>query len=289
MRFQELRHLQRALAVLLHAQRQGHQPAQDQPGVERAERAAQVHQHLLADALDARLRPQHRAAQRIAVTVQVLGQAVDDEIRAQRKRALQRRAGPGRIDRQRAPGRVGDLGQRGDVGDAQDRVGGRLDIDQLRVRAQRGLHLLQVAGIHQADLDAKARQVQAEQLHRPGVADFAGDQVIALLRKVSTSAETAAIPVATATAGLGALPARPGGLPARAGWGCSSGYRHAAARAESSSSASISLPPKRGSLKVVAMCSGRRSAPVSGPAPRRRGRPGCRNSSIGAEIFRASN
>jgi hypothetical protein len=56
-RFQEAGHLQRRLRMTLHAQRQGRQAAQDQPGVEGAERAAQVHQHVLPDALQHLRRP----------------------------------------------------------------------------------------------------------------------------------------------------------------------------------------------------------------------------------------
>ena len=73
--------------------RQRHQAAADEPGVERAERAAQVHKHLLADALDPRLRSQDRAAGAVAVPVEILGQAVDEVVGAQRQRPLQRRPG----------------------------------------------------------------------------------------------------------------------------------------------------------------------------------------------------
>ena len=179
MRFEELGDLSSVPAVPLHTLRQRHQAAADEPGVERAERAAQVHQHLLADALDPRLRPQHRAAQRVAVPVEILGQAVDDVVRAQRQRPLQRRPGPGRVHGQQRARGVRDPGQRGDVREAQDRVRRRLGVDDPRVGAQRGLHLIEVARVHQADLDAEAREVQPEQLHRARVAHLAGDEVVA--------------------------------------------------------------------------------------------------------------
>ena len=91
---------------------------------------------------------------------------------------LQAWPGPGRVDRQQRSCVVSDLSQRGNIRDAQDGIGRCLGVDHFRVGTQRSAHLFQVAGVHQADLDAEARQVQPKQLDRTGITYFAGDQVV---------------------------------------------------------------------------------------------------------------
>ncbi len=166
--------------MALHPQGQGHQAAQDQPGVEGAHRAAQVDQHLLADAVDAILPAQHDPAQGVAVPVEVLGQAVHHIVGAQGQRPLKGRPGKGRVDRQRHVRPMGDLASA--PMSAMRRIGlAGVSTYTSRVLGRRASFTgLQVAGVHQADLNAQAGQMVAKQLDRAGVADLAGDHVVAL-------------------------------------------------------------------------------------------------------------
>ncbi len=140
-------------------------------------------EHLFPDALDGLGRPQNSTAQRVAVAVQNLGRAVEHVIGTQGQGLLQGGTGPGGIDGQEGAGSVGQSCQGRHVCDANNGVGRRLDVHEAGVGPQSRPHLLQVAGVHQADLDAPTGQVQAEQLDRARIAHLAGHDVVPLAQQ----------------------------------------------------------------------------------------------------------
>ena len=71
-------------------------PRSDQPGIEGADRAAQMDQCLLAQAMDAFSGSDDDTAQGVPVAIQVFGRAMDDIIRAHRQGSLQ--AGPAKVE-----------------------------------------------------------------------------------------------------------------------------------------------------------------------------------------------
>ncbi len=156
---QEAGHRQGAVLMLLHPQREGGQAPVDEPGVERAHGAPEMYQHPLAYPVDAFAGSHHHPAEGVAVPAQVLGHAVEDEVRAEGQRLLKDRRGEGAVDDERRAGPVRDVGQGGDVGQAKDGVGGGLDVHELGVASQGPAHGLSVAGVHQAHLHAVAAGV----------------------------------------------------------------------------------------------------------------------------------
>ena len=67
----------------------------------------------------------------------VLGRGVHHHVGPEGERLLEVRRGEGVVHHQQRPGVVGDGGERGDVTDVEQRVGGRLDPDDLRARGDR--------------------------------------------------------------------------------------------------------------------------------------------------------
>ena len=182
--FEEFRHRLRGAAVLSHAQRRRRQPARHQPGVERAEDAAVVDHGLFLDLRQQLAAPQHAAAERIAVAVDVLGHAVDLEVGPVLERAQAERPGERGVDGKQRPRFVSDPRQRVEVGDARGRVAGRFGVDQLRVGAHGAAYRLRVGDVHERYLDAVLfRQKLAELQVRGAVTDLGNDGVIARVEK----------------------------------------------------------------------------------------------------------
>ena len=78
------------------------------------------------------------------------------------------------------------MGQRGDggnIGDFHDRIGGGLDEDQARVRAQRALHLLQPAGVRVAEAESEIFEYPLEQPEAPAIQAAPRDDVVARLQQ----------------------------------------------------------------------------------------------------------
>ena len=75
-----------------------------------------------------------RAADDVGVAAAVLRGGVHDDVGAEGQRLLEVRRGEGVVDDQQRAGVVGDRGERLDVADVEQRVGGRLDPDQLGLR-----------------------------------------------------------------------------------------------------------------------------------------------------------
>jgi hypothetical protein len=123
--------------VVLEARVQRAQSAQGEKAVERCAgdtEAVGPPGHLLMHRGVAR---DHRAADHVAVPVQVLGGRVDNEVRAERQRLLPGRRQESIVDHDQGAGGVRLGGDGRDVGDAQQRVARRLDPHHCRRLRQR--------------------------------------------------------------------------------------------------------------------------------------------------------
>ena len=134
-------------------ERQGDRAAGDQPCVERRDDAADVDHRLFPD-LRHELRPaEHGTAHGVAVPVDVLGQRMDDEVRAVGERTVQSGRREGGVDEQQGVGVGGDLRQRADVGDLRRRIGDRLGDQHAGAGAQGGPGRAEIADIDKGRLD----------------------------------------------------------------------------------------------------------------------------------------
>ena len=95
------------------------------------------------------------AADHVGVAAGVLGRRVHDDVGAQRQRLLEVRRGEGVVDDEQRAGVVGDRRERLDVADVEQRVGRRLEPDQLGLPgADRGAHRVDVGDRGGGVLDA---------------------------------------------------------------------------------------------------------------------------------------
>ena len=178
--FQKFRHRHGDAAVLLHPQRHGGKPAGDQPRIEGAEDAAVVDHGQLLDLIDELCLPQHTAAQRVTVAVDVLGHAVDLQIRAVAQRADAHGAREGGVHAQQSTGRVGDVRDGVNVADAGGGVARCLHMDELGVGAHGGADGLRIRGVQQRHFHAVLLgQILPEQQVRGAVADLGHDGMVA--------------------------------------------------------------------------------------------------------------
>ena len=117
-----------------HAQVQRAHAAQQQPRLERAERAADLCTHGLHALPEGVVLTRHQhAGDEIGVAVQVLGGRVHHEVGAELERPRQHRRRDGGVDRHARAGRVRECRGGRDVGDRPQRVGRRFDPHQLRL------------------------------------------------------------------------------------------------------------------------------------------------------------
>ena len=154
---QELHHLLRVVAVPVHPDPEGLQPAQHQPGVERAgDRADRV--LVEGDPLgELEVAYDEGAADDVGVATAVLRGGVHDDVGTEHQWLLEVRRGEGVVDDQQGAGVVRDRGQRLDVADVEQRVGRRLDPDRLRAAGHdRGAHGIDVADRRGAVLEPPA-------------------------------------------------------------------------------------------------------------------------------------
>lgn len=177
---QKLRYLHGHGAVLLHPQRHGGKAAGDQPCVEGAEDAAVVHHGQFLDLVDERRAAQHTAAQRVTVAVDVLGHAVDLQIRAVAQGPDADGAGKGSVHAQQRAGLVCDVRDGVDVADAGGGIARCLHMDELGVGTDSGADSLRVGGIQQCHLHAVLLgQILPKQQVRGAVTHLGDDGVVA--------------------------------------------------------------------------------------------------------------
>ncbi len=140
------------------ADRQGFQPLQQHPGVERRQGRAGLAQQVMDVLVDEGLAGQDHAAEAASLPVDMLRRRIDDAVGAELERALQQRRGEDVVDHQRGAARMGDLCHGGDVVDVERRVGGRFQEQRHGVGAERRPPLVEIVAVDQRAFHAEARQ-----------------------------------------------------------------------------------------------------------------------------------
>ncbi len=166
-------------AVPFHPDGEGLDAAQRQEGVERpGHRARSVLQErdLLGQFV---VGGDHDAAHHVGVPAQVLGGRVHHDVRAEFQRLLQVWRGEGVVHDQLRARVAGNLRQGGDVTDVEQRIGGRLDPDQLGVRLDRRPHCVHIGHWGGGVLDSPAGKHLVHQPERAAVGVVRNDQVVA--------------------------------------------------------------------------------------------------------------
>ena len=178
---EKLRDLLRVRAVRRHAQVERADAAQDQPGVEGADDAAEVADHLMDQLVDNGLRADDGAPHGVAVAAQVLRCGVHHDRHAEAKRLLKGGAGEGVIDHGRNAARAPEGGQRRNVQDRQHRVRWRLKINHARIGLDGLLKVLYSCRFDEGGRSAHARQFPVEEIIGRPVERARGHHVVARL------------------------------------------------------------------------------------------------------------
>ena len=180
MGLQPARHGQGTFGLGTDAHRQRLQATQQDPGVEGRQRRTRVAQHRFKLLLHVGLAAQHGPTQHPALTIQILGGRMHDNIGAQFQRALQHRRGKGVVHHQQHPMAMRKLGQRPDVGHLGGRIGRALDEEEARLaRLDGGLPGLQVGNVHIGGLHAIALE-EGKELHRGAEHRARGNDMVTL-------------------------------------------------------------------------------------------------------------
>ena len=171
------------LAVTLNTQRQGLHASQYQIAVEGRGRAAIDLRHgVAADQAHIGSGADHNAAQRIAVAVDVLGDAVQDHVRAQLQHVLNGRRCKGSVHHH-ADILAGDCLDSRNVRHLDHGVVGGLEINHLGVGLDGGLQCLQIGGIHARDLNAHIGEVYGRHCVGAAVNRVVKDHMVAALQE----------------------------------------------------------------------------------------------------------
>ena len=155
---QEVRHRQRILAMLLHAQVQRLQALQMQPGIEGADRGAGGADEDLQMVVEEIFLAQHHAAKRAALAVNVFGGGMDHDVGAELHRPLQGGGGKGIVHRQPRSALVRNVRHRLDVHQRKRGIGRRLQEQQPGLGLHRRFPGCRIGAVHQGIADAEARQ-----------------------------------------------------------------------------------------------------------------------------------
>ena len=89
------------------------------------------------------------------MAIEILGHGVHHDVRAELDGALQIRAEEGVVHGDGDAALVGDGGNGGDIGEDHGGIGGRLDVDHSRIRAQSRANSLGIGRVHKTELDAE--------------------------------------------------------------------------------------------------------------------------------------
>ena len=95
------------------------------------------------------------AASGVAVPIQIFGERVDDDVRAEFDRPLEIGSEEGVVDDEGCMAFVGQLSHGRDVGDAQGGIGGSLNIDHFGVGTERAEYQGGVGRVHKREFEAK--------------------------------------------------------------------------------------------------------------------------------------
>ena len=306
MRGQEGDHLARVLDVPRHAQRQGFDALQDQPGGVRAHAGAEVAQALAAGAqqerADAAFLAEHHAVEagvglvqfgktrrgvpveqaavdqhatdHGAVAGQELGRRMEHQVGAVFEGFHQPRRGEGGVDQQRQSGLVGDRADGGNVQHVQPRVAQRFAEQQLGVGADRRAPGVDVAGLTKVVPMPKRFSVKCSRLCEPPYSADEATMCEPAPARVAMARCSAAWPLAVAIAPHAAFERRDALFQHRVGGVADAAVHMARAfHVEQAGGVLAAVEDEAGATA--------RSAPRAHRwprrAPRRRAAPGCRN------------
>jgi hypothetical protein len=168
------------LAVAVHAQRQGLDPAQDQEGIlRRQHRAGHVLEAVEAHLQQRLLRADDGAGDQVAVAAEVLGRGMQHVVGAEFDRALQVGRAVGVVHHRQRAVAAGDGGNRRDVDQAHVGVGRRFEEHHLRLRADRRFEIARVGQVEVGDPDAELGQTMVEEAEGASVERLVGDDLVA--------------------------------------------------------------------------------------------------------------
>ena len=176
--FQKLPQRHRALLVSAHPQRQCRGSACDQPRIERRHHPAMMHIRLDGQAADQLRRAADTAAHRIAMPADIFRQRVHHQIGPERQRLGPDGRGKGIIHRDQRPAFMRNAGNLGNISQADQRIAGCVDENQLGFGAHRRRHILGTGGVHPANRHPKPRQGIAPQLCNTSIANIGQDHMI---------------------------------------------------------------------------------------------------------------
>ena len=150
-------------AVALHTHGEGAEAAGDEEGVEGPHAAAGVLAPLADDVAGLLVLAGDNPADDVAVPVEVLGDRVEGNVRAEDNGVLEDGAGKGVVDNKDGAGLVGNLGGLAEVGDGRQGVPGRFDVHNLGLPGDDGL----TEGLRVGSVDHRRRHPKA--LHHVAV------------------------------------------------------------------------------------------------------------------------
>ena len=118
----------------------------------------------------------------VAVSAEVLRDAVHDDVCAEFERSLEHRRGERVVDGEADAARTRDSRNGRDVRDLHHRIRRRLEPNQLRLLRDRGLDIRGILGVDERELDAEGRPIRAKEPAGAAVEVLAGDDVVARLQ-----------------------------------------------------------------------------------------------------------
>ena len=155
---QEPSHRQCVLIVVRHAHVERSDASQTKPGVHRPRDGSRG----LPDEVDVLgelvIVEHEHAADDVGVAVQVFRGGVHTHVRAEGQRLLVERGRKSAVHHQEGVALVGDVGRCTDVADPDQRIRGRLDVDQPGVGAHRVPDLVRVPRVHEGEFQSELRQ-----------------------------------------------------------------------------------------------------------------------------------
>ena len=158
LRAEKIRHLGGGGHLRRHAHRQGFEPLQQHPGIERRQRWPGLAQQVVDILVDEFGAGENNAAEAAPLPVDVFCCRIDDAVGPQLQRALQQRRGEDIVHDQRRAACMGDFGHRRNVDHLKAGVGRTFEKQRPRVGPHGGAPLVKVRAIDQRAGDAKARQ-----------------------------------------------------------------------------------------------------------------------------------
>jgi len=165
--------------VTLHTHSKSTNTTEHKEGIVRAHDATSVSTPLADSSALLSVLGNDNSTDDITVTVDVLGDAVKNDISAQIKRILEDGTGEGVIADKDSTGLMSDLGNLSKIGHSGKRIAGGFDVDNLGLTLADGsTNLLGIGGIDDIGLDAKASKDVTKEVSRRAVHNLGAHGVI---------------------------------------------------------------------------------------------------------------